>query len=321
MRRATVLFLPFLLLFLIGCSDQSTNPEIDLTASYGKPEKPPKPPKPGSDPAFPEIAIDGDGLWVADDDGGNKTMIYDPGRFFNPSWFTGGAGTEVDPFRILISAGISGQIPMEIVEVVVDNGVPRAGAITEVLPDPWYVHAEISPNGSEIVAIYVEPDYFHHSVRLVDLSDGTYETLYEATGENEVFRPEWNPEGTKVAFFENVRQFPEETTLWVMDMATRQMKVILTFTAVSDSPRGVSWGRTMDQLVFDYDGTIYHVILDGNLDPIGDPVPLGSGRGAVWSPDDSRIAYEYRNTTYIKTFPPARKDQRILGGWWPDWRR
>jgi hypothetical protein len=57
MRRLTVFSVPLVLLLLVGCADQTTAPDLDLTVAFAKPPKPPKPPKPEDPPDDPLVFI------------------------------------------------------------------------------------------------------------------------------------------------------------------------------------------------------------------------------------------------------------------------
>ena len=324
--------LPLLFLFLTGCADQATAPDVDVTASFAK-VKPCQPwpscnnDDPGGDPptmANPVLAFDAGnhrkkgGLWVSDADGGNKTQIYNigGGAYFRPAWSPNGTGTQGDPYEILYRANWS--IGKVRVYVKTDGKVARLGNPEILSTDVNYVGVEVSPGGDELMAVWHAIDGSSPFSRLVRVSpDFSSEvTVYTSGADLSVYGGAWNPSGTHVAFIEG--SFDSGAALKILDLGEESVDELCTFAEMGDPPRRVSWGRTSDQLVFDINGTMY--LLD-DLSGSGTPVSLGPGYGPVFSPDDTKIVYDTRAGVYVKTLNPNEPDLSIGGQWYADWRR
>ncbi|MFH1765232.1 MAG: hypothetical protein ABIF09_13670 [Gemmatimonadota bacterium] len=337
MRRVACLTLPLLFLFFTGCADQTTAPDIDVTASFAKGGGG-KPPKPGGGdppaPAKPVISFLGGSLrhpalQVMDADGGNKTAIYNGADFMHSSWSPLGDGTALDPYVILVSAGGPRAQPLEKLEVVIEGGVPVVQSITTFSSETRrYWHATVRPNGEDFLVVDLgDPalDFYDLFLGDMDMVEGaTMQLLYRSPEGRWLDHPTWSADGMKVAFFERGITEYGSADVRILNMSVEPFEVTTAFSvtwvdaAGGPFPHNLSWARTSNELLLDVEGLIYRVDLDDVPTPaLGDPI--AEGTYAVWSPDDTQMAY-LDKFLYVKTFGVSQ-DQRFPGGWYPDWRR
>jgi hypothetical protein len=322
MKHTAFILLP--LLALAACADQTTAPDIEVEHSAFQ-KKPPKPTPEPEPPANPVFAFEAGGpgargLWVADEGGSNKTELLTRGSFFIPSWSAAGEGTTESPYQILITGVSTGVLPVERVDVVLDNGEPTVGDTTTLSTSMSYVQARISPDGYHFVAVHVgPPPEQQFSLVLANLETFDPVTIHSRVG-HEAFQPVWNSTGTHIGFFD--WDHGTGVATWnVLELATSSVSTDPDPICASGPPKGVSWSPVSDEIAFDCGGTLYAVALDGNLMPAGSPTDLGAGITPVWSADGGKLAYTNRDRIYIKTIGSGARDERLTGGRRPDWRR
>jgi Tol biopolymer transport system component len=313
MRRLSFLFLPLILLLVTGCSDQTTAPDLDLTASFKKPPRPP----PTPEPASPRIAFSDEGLWVADEDGANKTLIYDPdlgGWNVLPAWSPLGDGTETNPYRIFFTT-TGWQHNVAKVTFYYDEATLHVSPVVDLAPDDYWTGVAVSPDGESLAVSRLGENA---GVFLTSTGFSGLTPVYEPGPEVNVFEVTWSGDGSKVAFFAE----SDDVTLTIVDVSDPLAPVgSEVWTYADGSIEGLSWARHSNQLLYNLDGTMYLLELDANLNPVGPPESLGEGRGPVWSPDDTRILY-YKRKFYIRTLGSGDRDQRLpMGGRFQDWKR
>jgi Tol biopolymer transport system component len=317
MRKCALFTLPLLFLFLTGCADQATAPDVDLTASFAKGGKPSKPGGDPPAPPNPAIAYSDGGLWVADEDGSNKTLIFDPdlgGWNVQPAWSPLGDGTEANPYRIFFTT-TGWQHNVGKVTFYYEEGTLQVLPVEELAPDAYWTGVAVSPNGESLVVSKLGES---SEVLLTSTTFSGLTTIFVSDPGVNVFEVTWSGDGTKVAFFEE----SETLILTIVDVSDPSFPVVKELDLFGGgSIEGLDWARHSNSLVYNLDGTMYLLDLDGNLDPVGPPESLGEGRGPVWSPDDTRVLY-YMRRFYIKTIGASGKDKRLpMGGRWQDWRR
>jgi len=340
MRRITCLTLPLLLLFFTGCADQTTAPDLDVTASFAKvidcDAKPNHPKCGGDDPggggdgANPVITFAAGTpgnrtLWVADADGDHVTEVYTGSYMMHSSWSDQGEGAPDDPYVILVSRYGAPIQPLVKLELVVEGGVPIV-LKPDTLSEEEYHYAVVRPkgNGQEFAAI----DGNNHLV-LGNMNTGDVVPLYPWGTPDEGWRwaPAWNADGTKLAFFER-GPYPEylDVSVVILDIPTEVTVPLeeatpeFSFPWVKFMPRGLSWARTTNELLLDVDNMIYRVNLDLPEPSLDNFIFIGNGVRPSWSPDDSQIVYDYRERIYVKT-DGVRRDKKLPSGTLANWRR
>jgi hypothetical protein len=315
MRKTLLFTIPFLMLSLSSCADQTTAPEMDLTASFKKPPKPPEPPPPSGDPANPRIAYSDDGLWVADEDGANKTLIYDPdlgGWNVQPAWSPLGDGTEGNPYWIFFTT-TGWQHNVARVSFYYEDGNLQVSPIQELAPDDYWTGVAVSPDGGSLAVTRIGGTA---SVLVTNTDFSGSQIVYETGPDGLVRNPTWSGDGTKVAFVEE----GGVAVLKVVDVGDPAFPVVKELDLTSGSMENLSWARQSNSLVYDLDGTMYLLELDEDLNLLNGPESIGSGRGPVWSHDDTRVLY-YNRRFYLKNLVDGGRDKRLpMGGRWQDWR-
>ncbi len=310
---------------LLGCDNVPTaNPTDDIgdQVLLGKGGG-----KPGGSPATPAISFAAGGpgdrnLSVMDADGGNVTEIYSGSYLMHSSWSGQGNGTTSDPYVILVSMSGAAAQPLEKLEVVVVGGVPTVQNTTTLSSEARYHHAVVGPGGQEFVAVDVEAlggGGFRSSLVLGDMATGAVQLLYQPVGDEvELWQPDWNADGTRVAFFEKGPYPNQNVAVRILDMTTQEVSTAFSFSYVDWGSSNLSWARTSNELLLDVDRQLYRVDLDVAEPALGSSV--AEGLQAVWSPDDTQIAY-WNEKLYIKTFGAPRDKVIKRGGQRPDWRR
>jgi hypothetical protein len=311
-----------LVLFLfVGCADQPTAFDPDLTASFAKPGKPPKPPPPG-ETAAPEISFAAgcgraDCLWVVDADGENATSIYQGSPDLHSSWSDQGTGSTADPFVVLVSQSGAFVQTLDKIEVVVQGGVPVAQTVT-VLSTDTYHHAVVRPGGKEFAAVQRPA-----TLVLGDMVTGATVPLYQAEPGRGIGMPAWNTDGTRLAFSEEDPWPQQRIDIMVMDVESLPgeegwLETAISFDWVDWGSWNLSWARTSNRLLLDLERQLYAVDLDAPTPDMGPS--LGDGFRASWSPDDSRLVVEDDGWLWIRDVGGG-KGTRVKRGTRPDWRR
>lgn len=293
--------------------------------------------KPGGTPASPAISFASGGpyhrnLKVMDADGGNVTEIYSGAYMMHSSWSDQGDGKPGDPYVILVSMTCCAQ-PLEKLSVVVEAGVPVVQDIHQLSSETRYLDAAVRPGGSCFAAVDLENlggGAFRNSLVLGDMETGEMQVLYQADVDVALNHPDWNADGTKVAFVERWVDDPNHNVdLQVIDIGsidlgtcqatTPSTATAFSFSFVGNPPSNLSWARTSNELLLDVDHQLYRVDLDAPEPALG--IPFEEGYTAVWSPDDTQMAYRRDGRFYIKTFATDQDQLIRKADHVPDWRR
>lgn len=294
--------------------------------------------KPGGAAASPAISFASGGpkhrnLQVMDADGGNVTVIYSGALDMHSSWSDQGDGTSDNPYVILVSMGASAPQTLDKLSVVVEGGVPRVEDIRQLSSQTRYYHAAVRPGGNCFVAVDSENlggGAFRNSLVLGNMSTGVVQLFYQADVDVAVWHPDWNADGTKVAFIEWWVDDPNhDVDLRIIDVGsidlgtcqatTPSTGTAFSFSWVGNPPSNLSWARTSNELLLDVDLQLYRVDLGAAEPGLGDP--FEEGYAAVWSPDDTQMAYRRDGKFYIKTFEQNRDEVVRDADQRPDWRR
>ena len=155
-----------------------------------------------------------------------------------------------------------------------------------------YFVAAVRPNGQEFVVVKAgDPSQEFADLVLGDMESGALQPdpLYRPAEGRWPEAPTWNAEGTKVAFLEIGTTDYDNMDVRIVDVESQEVYTAFSVSWVDDRPTNLSWARTSNELLLDVDGLVYRVDLDVATPALG--VPIAEGTHAVWSPDDTQIAY------------------------------
>jgi Tol biopolymer transport system component len=360
MKRPSVFSCPlvllaFLFLLQTACDAPVLQPELDLTASYAKPDKTGKPPKPGDEPtpANPAIAYlyssNRPALWVMDEDGGNRTQLATRDQLGasvlrDPAWSPLGSGTSAtDPYTVAVEAGSAG---LWTVEFFVDEGGDVITSQIQPLQTGIHLARDVaySPDGTMIAfAGYCEENCVEAqwSLYLMAVGGGAPVEVLTRHPPFVPRSPTWSPDGTAIAFVtpleDDLDPTTNEETCQICNLnASMDGCDLVTEVIRNDWPDlvvGVDWaptGGTESVLAVTrgatgggpgYEGMIYTV--EVTRDPEGwsrtageDAVYRFQSENPSWSPTSDRIVADGLNVFDMTTQSTSRSTK----GYHPDWR-
>ncbi len=299
-----------------------------------------KPPK-DETPADPAIAYHAGGrkdygLWVMDADGFHQTHVPIAEGVYPwvVSWSPDGASIAIT------SAPVNTvYCYLWIIDISVDeNGEVQGSNARKVIPDSIRPGDAVwSPNGDKIAYVIAETDYSHppYSIWLYYVADGHTVKIY-TDSDSYLKYLTWDPTGTQLAFVKDpvLIEFPKDPpSFQILDVLTKEVETVYTFpdnTFQFYYYGGLDWANDDDKLTFrkdaneEYKITIYDISENGFI-------TLDAGVYAgnpSWSPDDSKIAYQYHEQTgkrqvYINTIDVSTQEITTLakanGQCGPDW--
>ncbi len=281
------------------------------TASATAAGKPPPPPPPPPPPANPVIAYNYNRqLWVANADGTNATMVYDPapGNTRQPNWSPDmDPGTPGYQGSVVFGTGDGITGCMRAVDISVVNGVPVASNLRSLYcpgnggnSNLWA--PEWSPRGDRLAFILEDrgTNPYSYSINTVDIATQTpaqhyispISDTYALTGLG------FSPDGTKVSFREWVPGVPGGAAIRVVDINTNEVTTVWTGVNIG-IPSVTEWSHSGNYLLFDIAGCMggnkrYQGTWMINLDTGATTrvTPENScGHNPIWSADDSEVWY------------------------------
>lgn len=328
-------------LALVSCEQSPTEVLRGTEAMYAKGGNG-KPGGDGNKAPDPVLAF-GDGiggLWVANEDGSNRTLVFDEGVWVRKSsWAPFGTGTEEDPYRLIFWT--------DVLETSWTADIDTAGGRVNVTTQrfsPSGPKVEWGPeDGTEMAYVQVtfNPNTRQHDSELFIVSEvlgpsPVSTSVYIPPQGNSIGSMAWSPGGDALAFLEGG---DSGTAVRVLNRTEGEVTTLIDFGELAiDSGQGLDWSRFSEtdytRLVFTvfrpqkkHGGALTLHVMQltggaGNYMSIGEPLLFAGFTQPTWSPGGSRLAARgERGHIKIIDLTTGEESSLAKASIRPDWRR
>jgi hypothetical protein len=286
--------------------------------------KGPKPPTPFG----PAILYSDGGMWRVTDATGTHSADLGLARMTGwARWARGGAGVAGDPYRVATDTALNGQSCNRLIISDVDTvgGQPRVAARRNLDLPPLHMACFLdwSPEGDTIVYGAAQDASVGNGIWLVPTSGGVPVRAYASA--NQVFAPDWSPDGAAIAFRELT---PSGTALRVLNRASGTVTTLVS-AGTFDIQRAPDWSPDGMEIAFTvpvrrgsrWDLYVYTLAVTRNGQ--GDYVAAGSpqrrflGDAPSYSPDGTQMIV---SGLYLVDIASGTRTHVVTGDW-ASWRK